>query len=109
MIEHKTKKHELPPSRPTVCAVVGVFNFAVLIWIGFRPTHNFHGQGGLRLVISYFPLTFAVWLISALLSAVCGSQCARQGPGAISRDLQWINWMLIAAGLCLSLLILVVR
>jgi hypothetical protein len=85
------------------------FSVCILIWMSSRPPQYFHDQGGLRVIIFCFPLTFVVWLISALLSAVCGSQCPRQGPGAMSRDLRWINRMLIAAGLCLSLLTLVVR
>jgi hypothetical protein len=86
-----------------------VFNICVLVWMSSRPPQYFHDQGGLRVLFLYFPLTLGVWLISALLSAIFGFCCPRQGPGSMSRDLRWIIRMLMVAGLCLSLLTWVVR
>ncbi len=46
-----------------------VFTIGVLIWMGSRPPHYFADQGGLLVMFFYFPLTFGVWVLSALLSA----------------------------------------
>ena len=86
-----------------------VFTIGILIWMGSRPPHYFSDQGGLRIMFFYFPLTFAAWLFSALLSAFVGSRCPRQGPDAMPRDVRWCIRMLIIAGLCLSLLTLIGR
>ena len=86
-----------------------VVNLLVLLWVSSRPEGTFHDQGALLLVFKYFPRTFLLWIFTALLSAFFGSQCPRQGPDAMPRSVRWCNRMLIIAGLCLSLLILMVR
>ena len=81
-------------------------NLGVLLWLARWPRGTFHDQGGLQLTFFWFPVTLAVWILSALLSAFFASRCPRHGPNALPPDVRWINLMLILTGLCLSLLIL---
>ena len=68
-------------------ASVSVF-FSVCIgaWILSRPERTFHDQGGLTITFIYFPSTFCIWFLCALLPlAFSCYKLNYSPPGDVSR------------------------
>ena len=86
-----------------------IFNLVVLLWIGFHQAHRHHPVTGRLPVRFYFTLTFSVWLVAAVLTAVRVFSARRHGRDGIRRDVRWVILMLVVTGLFFSLMTLMMR
>lgn len=46
-----------------------LFTLGVWAWMLTRPAGTFHDQGGMAILLIYFPLTFIVWLYGTLTTS----------------------------------------
>ena len=88
-------------------ASVSVF-FSVCIgaWILSRPETTFHDQGGLTITFIYFPSTFCIWFLCALLPLAFRSyklNCSPPDDVTRIKNLRWTTMGLVTIGFFLSI------
>ena len=82
-----------------------VFTLGAWAWMLTRPAGTFHDQGGMSILLIYFPLTFIVWLYCTLTTSFLIHRAKNFQPPLDELNLgKWrgrIRWLRVA-GLLLS-------
>lgn len=82
-----------------------LFTLAVWAWMLTRPAGTFHDQGGMAILLVYFPLTFIVWLYCTLTTSFLIRRAKKSEPPLAEPAMRkWrgrIRWLRLA-GLLLS-------
>jgi hypothetical protein len=71
----------MPRTPPVLIALASVlFTLSIWAWILTRPEGTFHDQGGLSLMLVYFPWTFGVWFVCGLIAIILAVRGRRSNP-----------------------------
>ena len=57
-----------------------LFTLGVWAWMLTRPAGTFHDQGGMTILLIYFPLTFIVWLYGTLTTSFLIHRAKKSEP-----------------------------
>lgn len=82
-----------------------LFTLAVWAWMLTRPAGTFHDQGGMAILLMYFPITFIVWLYCTLTTALLVRRAKKIQPPldefTVRKSCGRIRWLRVI-GLVLS-------
>ena len=84
----------------SLCLTLGIW-----VWIFTRPPGTFHDQGGLMILLFYFPITFLGWALAAVVASglmIVAKRRATEFERPRITRARWLLLLLISIGFLLA-------